>query len=159
MKNNKIRKSIVFLVAAVFIIVWALPSVSETSTPILQPIDAQMEIFRISSDSGSEPIAPLQTEAVKHIKGNATIYSSALVWGEYVELRINDKPLCGGSSAIKCILEQEQFVGGTSVIAINFNTGQIPGGTYKFTVITYPMPGPIPGYIKTSDTISISVNI
>ncbi len=151
--------SAVFLVAAMFIIVWASASVSENSIPIPQPIDAQLEIFRISSDSGSETIDPLQTEAVKPIKGSATIYSSALVWGEYVELKINDKPLCGGSSTMKCIIEQKQLVGGTSVIAINFNTQQIPGGTYTFTVITYPMPGPIPGYMNTSDTISISVNI
>lgn len=156
--KNKIRMSVVLLVAAMFITVWTSESVSDEVIPIPQATDAQMEIFRISSDLGSEPIAPLQKEAQKPITGNAIIYSSATVWGEHVELRIDDKTFCGASSSVKCIIEQQPLVGGTSVIAINFDTKQIPAGTYKFTVITYPMPGPIPGYINTDDSILITVN-
>ncbi|SNQ60547.1 hypothetical protein [Candidatus Methanoperedens nitratireducens] len=155
---NKQKIFFALLLIPMLIAVWASASAENSAIPIPVPVNVQTEIFRISSNSGSEPIAPDQLKASVPIKGNATIYSSALVWGENIELFVDDKPFCNGvDSTVNCIIEQNPLVGGTSVIAVNFNTKLIPSGAHKFTVTTHPMPSP-EGYSNTSDSIWILVN-
>ncbi len=155
---NKQKIFAVLLLIPLLIAVWASASAENSAIPIPVPVNVQTEIFRISSNSGSEPIAPDQLKASMPITGDATIYSSALVWGENIELFVDDKSFCNGvGSTANCIIEQNPLVGGTSVIAVNFNTKLIPSGAHKFTVTTYPMPSP-GGYSNTSDSIWIRVN-
>ncbi len=153
---NKQKIFAALLLIPLLVAAWTSASAENSATPIPVPANAQLEIFRISSNSGSEPIAPDQLKASVPITGDATIYSSALVWGENIELFVDDKPFCGSSTA-NCIIEQNNLVGGTSVIAVNFNTKPISSGAHKFTVTTYPMLSPS-GYTNTSDSIWIRVN-
>ena len=155
MKREKIF--VTLLLIPILIAVWASAYAENSVIPATGPVNVQTEIFRISSNLGSEPIAPDQLKARMPIAGNATIYSSALAWGEKIELFVDGKPFCSSATA-NCIIEQSILVGGTSVTAVNFNTRPIPVGAHKFTVTTYPMPSPA-GYTNTSDSILIQVNM
>lgn len=153
---NKPKIFVLLLLIPLLIAIWASASAENSAIPT--PVNVQTEIFRISSNLGSEPIAPDQLKASVPITGDATIYSSTLVWGENIELLVDGRPFCNGTdSTANCIIEQNSLIGGTSVIAVNFNAKLIPSGAHKFTVTTYPMPSP-GGYSNTSDSIWILVN-
>ncbi len=176
MKTIKISLAVLLLMMFL-IVAWASASANEPARDLQRyisdieaeiapspqnPINADLEIFRISSDRDSEAIAPGQHVASKRIKGNVTIFSSALVWGENIRLSVDGMEFCSGmGSSANCTIEEIVFPENISpsaiITAINFNTSQITQGKlHNFTVEIFPMPSP-EGYIKTSDYIRIRV--